>query len=299
MSEFLYRPIEQKDIFNATDNIKDIVFKHNTSYGYMDLQINITTTKVNETPFLLLNKDIKSVNINKFNNGNLIVYEDFVNSSNIRYTRALRLSSTEYEIYEIVDGITTKLFPKQPLPKYDDIIFYIDKKYDEKNEWMSHYVKCKNGNISAMNNKIFDIEIAKWNTNDENYDNYILGYGYYQYSPVTSKDFLLGNTQIAYDISDLGGGGQIIDPTKSPKSLTQYRNGVEHRLLTEDMIVDPSKVDTSKAITLHPSAPRVLTEECLSVGYTANTKDNKVHPKVNLIIEIDKTCEGCEKLGRD
>ncbi|MGL6108186.1 hypothetical protein [Romboutsia sp.] len=86
-----------------------------------------------------------------------------------------------------------------------------------------------------------------------------------------------------------------IDPSISTKAITQFIDGQEHRFLTEDMVVDPSKVDVSKAITLHPSAPKILTEECLNVATTL--EERPILECVNPIIGIDTTCEGCDKLG--
>jgi len=170
----------------------------------------------------------------------------------------INLSNENLIINIAKNGIMLSVNPTVALPIYDDIIFYIDEGYDEINGWTTYYFKCKSGAISTMNNKIFDIVIDEYNqTND-----YVLGFGMYQYLPTSPKDILIGNVQIAIDTSTLG-SSQIIDPSLSPKAISQYRNGSKIRFLTDDMVVDPTKIDVTKAITLNGTDNKILTEECL------------------------------------
>ncbi|MBS6025758.1 MAG: hypothetical protein KIB00_16910 [Paeniclostridium sordellii] len=173
--------------------------------------------------------------------------------------------------------------------KYDDFTIYIDKYKDENSEVMCD-VRMKTGEVSkAMGYDEWDTTIQR----NLDYNSLSLGFGFYnKYSSSLNQSYR--GVKVGFPTNS---NSQLIDPTLSTKSVSKYIGGQEYRLLTEDMVVDPNKVDTSKAIVVDEDAPRVLTEECLSVGYTTNTKDHQIHPKVNPVIEIDTTCEGCEKMG--
>lgn len=59
------------------------------------------------------------------------------------------------------------------------------------------------------------------------------------------------------------GNSQIINVANSDKIISQVIDGKRKRFLTEDMVIDNSKIDISKAMTIVEGEPKILTEECL------------------------------------
>ncbi|RDY26795.1 hypothetical protein CHL78_012045 [Romboutsia weinsteinii] len=288
MSEILGKKIIQKDIVMTSNNIPTHGITVSTStFGYLSYKIDYNTTKQNELVYMKLDNSIDGICLN-YSDSTKIVYST---SENKIYVLELNPSGNIRQL-EYINGVFNKEIKRFTVPSYKDIIIYKKKFINGYGDEVCE-TRLKNGEYSEAVGTIFDEYLF---TMINSYVTFGVGYQAFGASS-SSKTFY--NIYKCYDISNLGDGGQIIDPTISPKSVTQYRNGQEYRLLTEDMVVDPSKVDTSKAITLHPNAPRVLTEECLNSTSTTNTKDHKIHPKVNPVIQIDTTCEGCEKIGRD
>lgn len=254
MNELLSRPMIPSDIVDSSSNVTNITQTYSSSFGYTTTKADYTTTQNFELVYTLFNEGNSLYIPSRTVHFIWRITNDIIFTYEISYygltARAKWYNRSDYTF----NSVSSASIPD----KFEDLFIFISK---EKNEDGSERLdlKIKTGEISKSYGYDWEVTLIQGVT----LDGVQFGLCKEITSPSTSS-MSSYNIGMAKDISTLSGGSsQIIDPSLSTKKISQYVDGSKIRFLTEDMVVDPTKIDVSKAITLNEDAPKILTDECL------------------------------------